>query len=459
MSDKNRRDFLKLAAIAASSTSVGLGPSASGAKTSSFKNVALLRRPKREVVRFGIIGVGMRGSTLLRLLLAVDGAKITAICDIDQEALAAAAGRVETATGERPALYGENENSYLELCERNDVDAVMVITPWRWHLPMAMAAMQADKDTFVEVPAALNEEDCWQLVNESEKRQVHCMMMENVCYGYSELLALNMVRDGLLGELTHAEGAYIHNLRWLLDDHTKGEGSWRPDWYEKRIGNAYPTHGLGPIAQYFDINRGDRFSYIVSMSSPSRSFAAYADSLPDGDRNRDRQFVLGDMSSSMIMTDSGRTILLQHDIATPRPYSRINLVQGTKGTFRGYPDRLALDSVEAGEKWIEDLAPYKEKYESSLWRRLRSTVDKVDGVHGGMDYVMLWRMVHCLRNGLPLDQNVYDAAAWSVIFDLSEQSARNQSKRIKFPDFTRGKWRETPPLTLEAAESSQATNQ
>jgi predicted dehydrogenase len=450
MTDIDRRRVLG-AMVAASAALMleGTPAAARAARAPAGRDVMTLKKAPMNRIRFGFIGVGMRGHELLRLLLAVDGVEVTAVCDVRAAALEGAASLVEEKTGRKPALLTGSDDAYRGLVDRNDVDAVIIATPWEWHLPMALYSMAAGKETFVEVPAALTQDDCWQLVESSEKHQVNCMMLENCCYGRSELMVLNMVRDGLFGELSHAEGAYIHNLRWILDDREVGEGTWRPQWYTKRKANAYPTHGLGPIAQYMDINRGDRFDMLVSMSSPARSLKTYAKRKFAADDPRSKlDFVLGDMNSSLIQTARGRTILLQHDVSTPRPYNRLNLIQGDRGIFAGYPDRLALDDHGQAEEWITDLRPWQEKYDSPLWRKLDEEATGQGGGHGGMDFVMLWRIVYCLRNGLPLDQNVYDAAAWSVIFDLSEQSARHRSQPRDFVDFTRGVWKSAAPLSI-----------
>lgn len=451
MVDSNRRDFLGLAvALSAAAGAASLPTPALGGELPAGGVVMDRVFPRMAKVRFGFIGVGVRGAELMRLTLAVEGAEVVAVCDTDKDALSAAAEAVRAASGRRPKTFTGSDAAYKELVALRDVDVVLIATPWEWHLPMALDAMNAGKQTLIEVPAVMTVADAWKLVETSERRQVNCMMLENCVYDQSELMVLNMVRAGLLGEITHAEGAYIHNLRWLLDNRVKGEGKWRAAWYRTHTANTYPTHGLGPVAFYLDINRGDRFDYLVSLSSPARSLAAYArERFPEGDPRRDEPFVMGDMNSSLIKTAKGRSILLQHDVSTPRPYSRINLVQGTKGTFRGYPDRLALDAVKAAEEWIADLGPYRDKYGSVLWSRLERQAAALGGGHGGMDYVMLWRVVHCLRSGLPLDQNVYDAAAWSAIVELSESSARNRSRPVDFPDFTRGAWKDAKPVQLE----------
>jgi predicted dehydrogenase len=451
MVDKERRQLLGAAVAASSALALGAHIQARAATPNGKAGASVmnLAKPKMNKVRFGFIGVGMRGHELLRLMLAVEGAEISAVCDIHEPTLDRAAQLVMERTGKKPALITGRDDAYKALLERSDIDAVIIATPWQWHVPMALDAMAAGKETFVEVPAALTVEDCWKLVEASEKHQVNCMMLENCCYGRSELMVLNMVRDGVLGEIAHAEGAYIHNLWELLSTSMEvGEGTWRPEWYSRRRANVYPTHGLGPIAQYMDINRGDRFDFLVSMSTfPNRPKQYSRDKLPPDAARKQLRAVLKDTNSSLIQTARGRTILLQHDIGTPRPYDRINLIQGDKGMFCGYPDRLALESEHGAEEWV-DLRAWEQKYDNPLWKKLENVTVEQGGGHGGMDLVMVWRLVYCLRNGVALDQNVYDAAAWSVIFDISEQSMRDRSRPRDFPDFTRGGWKSAPPLQI-----------
>lgn len=451
MIDKNRRKLL--GAVLATSGAMALGrhvPARAATRATRGGSVMNLVRPKLETARFGFIGVGMRGHELLRLLLACEGVEVKALCDIHVPALDKSAQLVFEKTGVKPQTYTGNDEAYKRLVERDDIDAIVIATPWQWHVPMALDTMASGKDALVEVPAALTVEDCWKLVEASERHRVNCMMLENCCYGRFELMVLNMVRAGLFGDLAHAEGAYIHNLWDLLSTTLEvGEGTWRPQWYAQRRANSYPTHGLGPIAQYFDINRGDRFDFLVSMGTFPQRRKQYskAQLSVDAAKQQVRQ-VIKDTNSSLIQTALGRTILLQHDIGTPRPYSRINLVQGDKGIFCGYPDRLALETEGGGHEWIADLKPYLDQYDSALWKHLGATTVELGGGHGGMDFVMMWRIVHCLRNGVPLDQNVYDAAAWSVIFDISEQSMRERSRPRDFPDFTRGAWKKNAPLQI-----------
>jgi hypothetical protein len=418
------------------------------------RSVVGLVKPKMDKIRFGIIGVGERGGSLTKTLMPIEGIEVTAICDISAPALEKSLSLVEKATSKRPASHTGGVEAYKALIDRADVDAIIIATPWEWHVPMALYAINAGKETFVEVPAAMSIDDCWALVEASEARQVNCMMMENCCYGRSELMVLNMVRAGLFGDLTHGEASYIHNLRYKLKD-TIGEGKWRPEWYTKLRANSYPTHGLGPVAQYMNINRGDRFDYLVSMSSPALGWSAYAQrEFPADSYRRKQRFVMGDMNTSIIQTALGRTILLQHDVSTPRQYSRHNLIQGVKGAFAGFPDRIALDNGGNEVEWTTDFSSFKDKYDSSLWKSLEREMKANPDAHGGMDFVMLWRMVYCLRNGLPLDQNVYDAAAWSVAVDLSEQSVRDRSRPRDFPDFTRGLWKSAPQLVIETERKS-----
>ncbi|MDD5705276.1 MAG: Gfo/Idh/MocA family oxidoreductase [Kiritimatiellae bacterium] len=388
---------------------------------------------RRDVVRVGMIGVGGRGSGLLRNLLAVEGARITAVSDIAAAAIAAARERVESAGQPSPAI----EPDWKRLCERKDVDLIYVCTPWACHVPQALRAMECGKHVAVEVPAATKLADCWRLVDTSERTRRHCVMLENCCYGQTELLVLNMIRAGLLGTITHGEAAYIHELRALLmSDH----GGWRRAQYLTHNGNFYPTHGLGPVAWYMGIHRGDRFARLVSMSSSAAGLTEYRDRhLPEHDPKRREKYVGGDMNTSIIQTERGRTIVLQYDLVTPRPYSRINLVQGTRGAFCDYPPRLYLDGQETHD-WQPLDASLKAKHEHPLWRQHGEQATKLDGGHGGMDFIMNHRLIQTFRQGLPPDMDVYDAAAWSAPGPLSTISVAWQALALPFPDFTRGQW-------------------
>ena len=389
-------------------------------------------------VRFGVIGTGGRGSEMIREMLSLDGAEVRAICDINRDAALTAAGKIETASGKKPEVYANGERDFENLVRRDDIDFVYIATPWGWHVPMAVAAMEAGKHCGTEVPAATTLEDCFKLVRTSERTRRHCLIMENCCYGETELLVLNLIRAGLLGELIHGEAAYIHDLRDELLSN-RGEGLWRRLPHTVRNGNLYPTHGLGPVANYMGINRGDRFDYLVSVSSLQKGLEVYRDAhFPADDPKRREKYVEGDMNTSVIRTAQGRTIVLQHDVVNARPYDRVNLIAGTKGVFRDYPPRIYLDG-QPGPEQFTSIDSYKNKYEHPLWQKSGEMARKMGG-HGGMDFILLYRLAECMREELPPDIDVYDAAAWSAAGPLSERSVATGSAPAKFPDFTNGRW-------------------
>lgn len=320
---------------------------------------------------------------------------------------------------------------------------------------MAIEAMKKGAHAFVEVPLAVTLDELWDIVNTSEKTQKHCMMMENVNYGRDELMYLNMCRQGVVGELLHAEAAYIHELRWQMNDVERGTGFWRTHHYAKRNGNLYPTHGLGPVAQYMNLARkDDNFKKITSFSTPALGRQMYAEqNYPSDHKWNKLNFKGGDLNTSIIKTHLGRTIMVQWDETSPRPYSRHNLIQGTKGTLAGFPTRIALDGgIEGITKnhhyWAQgkDLEAIYEKYDHPLYKRLNQKTK--DSGHGGMDGIMMYRIVECLQNGLPLDQNVYEGAFWSAVAPLSEKSVQEDGMPQEFPDFTRGNWKSTRPLAV-----------
>jgi Oxidoreductase family, NAD-binding Rossmann fold len=341
-------------------------------------------------VRFGIIGVGTRGSLMLDLLLAITRARVTAVCDIVPEKTLRARDCIVRAGQPTPAVFAGGDEDFRNLVRREELDFVYIATPWDWHVPMALDSMKAGKHVGVEVPAASTIEDCWKLVDTSERTRRHCMIMENCCYGEIELLVLNMVRAGVFGELIYGEGAYLHDLRAeLFGD--EGEGLWRRFPHLKRNGNLYPTHGLGPVANYMGINRGDRFDYLVSMSYAHKGLEAYrAAHIARGSPKWKEKYRCGDVNTSLIKTAAGRTILLQHDVVNARPYSRLNMVQGVKGLFLDYPPRLYIEGDQTAEEFT-DLARYRDQYIHPLWRE-HGEAARQSGSHGGMDYLMLWRL-------------------------------------------------------------------
>jgi hypothetical protein len=358
---------------------------------------------------------------------------------LDREHALGAQYAVERAGLKAPAVYAGSETAFQKLLARDDFDFAYIATPWDWHVPQAIATMKSGKHAFVEVPAATTIEDCWKLVDTAEETRRHCLMLENCCYGETELMVINMIRDGLFGDLLYGECAYLHDLRRLLFE-DRSEGLWRRAPHTAHNGNLYPTHGLGPVANYTGVNRGDRFDYLVSMSSPQRGLDAWrtAHVPPDSPKWKEK-YICGDLNSSMIKTANGLMITLQHDVVNPHPYDRINLIAGSKGLFRDYPPRIYLD-----EQKPEEYAPidaYKDKYQHSLWKGQGALARKVGG-HGGMDFLMVYRLVQCMRTGIAPDFDVYDAAAWSAPGPLSEESVKRGSQPVAVPDFTRGRWKE-----------------
>ncbi|CAH9051265.1 Glycosyl hydrolase family 109 protein 1 [Pseudoalteromonas holothuriae] len=456
MTKMNRRDFLKAAgtvgATAMATTLSGCALNEPNIMTPARqgKSVMGLVSEKLEVVRVGFIGVGQRGYGHVKRMSQLEGTRIMAICDTHDEVLNRAVNYLTEQGLEKPSMYSGTELAYQDMLARDDIDIVIISTPWKWHAPMAIDTMNSNKHAFVEVPLALTVEQMWDIVNTAERTQRHCMMMENVNYGRDELMVLNMVRQGVFGELLHGEAAYIHELRWQMKEVDHKTGSWRTDWHSKRNGNLYPTHGLGPVSQYMNINRGDRFDYLTSMSSPALGRAAYAKQEFDPQHQRNQaNYIAGDMNTTMIKTVLGRSIMVQHDTTTPRPYSRHNLIQGTNGVFAGFPNRIALEkgSEKSFHEWDYDMQSWYKKYDHPLWLQMGSEAQR-NGGHGGMDFLMFWRMIYCLRHGEPLDQDVYDGAAWSVISPLSAHSVANRSAVVDIPDFTRGAWQFAKPLAV-----------
>ena len=416
------------------------------------KSVVDLKVDPIEQVKVGVIGVGMRGSGHVRQFAALypDKAIITAICDIREEQVEKSVDFLKDKGIKKVATYSGTKDAWREMIKRDDIDLIIIATPWELHAEMSIESMRAGKHVGVEVPIALTVEDCWNIVNTAEETQRNCMMLENVCYGNEELWVLNMVQEGVFGTLTHGEAAYIHDLRgdYLFTD--AYYNMWRIRHHAKLDGNLYPTHGLGPVAQYMDIGRGDRFSYMVSMSSKQAALTEYSKKVdPSNEFYNRSDFKHGDMNSSLIKTNDGRSILVQHDVVTPRPYDRLNALGGTKAFHAGYPSRLSIDGK--GHGWLEEeeYAKYRQEYNHPIWENLKEAIAK-NGGHGGMDFVMTYRMIDCLNKGWALDMDVYDAADWSVVTPLSVISNELGSIPVKFPDFMRGKWQNKRQLGIIA---------
>ncbi|MGV3614363.1 MAG: Gfo/Idh/MocA family protein [Fimbriimonas sp.] len=448
-----RRDFIRIAGATGVALAAGAIPTVAEAEEAqrATPSAAHLRTPKLDRVRVGFMGVGARGSGHVSHMLNLEGVEVKAIADPHLPSANAAAKQCVDKGRPAPTLYTNGDRDYKRMLDRNDIDIVIISTPWEWHVPQAVDAMKAGKHAFIEVPAAITIDGCWELVDTAERTQRHCMMMENVNYGREELMVLNMCRQGVFGELLHGEAAYIHDLRGQMHEIEHGTGSWRTYHYVKRNGNLYPTHGLGPVAQYMNINRGDRLDFLCSVSSPARVREIYAkEHFPEGHERRSLKFQCGDINTTIAKTVNGKTLMIQWDEQLPRPYTRLNFIQGTKGAFGGFPNRIAVEGEgKDADRWTqgEGLKEWYEKYDHPLWKRMGEEAKK-NGGHGGMDFLMLWRIIYCLRNGEPMDQDVYDAAAWSAISPLSEESVRRRGRSMDVPDFTRGKWKTMRPLGI-----------
>jgi len=445
----NRRDFVKLSTATMGAAFVGMqlaGCASTNRKIGAAPEHPFVSKPL-EKVRIGYVGVGGMGSAHVRNLLKIDKAEIKAVCDIVPEKVERIQQWTMEAGQSKPTGYSRGNYDFIRMCETEELDLVYTATPWEWHVPVCLAAMKNGKHAATEVPAALTIDECWQLVETAEKLKKHCLMMENCCYDRPELLILNLVRKGLLGEIIHGECGYLHDLR-ALKFSSEGEGLWRIAHSIKRNANLYPTHGLGPVAQCMNINRGDLFDYLVSMSSPSRGLNLFAAENFGADDPRARQkYALGDVNISLIKTKNGKTITVWHECDTPRPYSRNILVQGTKGLARRWPEEVYIEGRSQPHHWDKMEDCYQE-FEHPLWKKLNQAA--AGAGHGGMDFIEDYRLIQCLLEGTATDFDVYDAAAWSVVTELSERSVANRSKPIDFPDFTRGKWKTNKPVGIIA---------
>jgi hypothetical protein len=478
----NRRDFLKHATVAGAGAFTGGLISGCAPKQPESNLAAILGSVKKNhvqtfnmsgfaapalpVVRVGIIGLGDRGSGAVERLSYIEGVEIKALCDKREVAVKGSQKYLQRIGREPAQEFFGDENAWKKLVELPDLDLIYTCTPWILHTPISAYAMENGKHIACEVPISRTIDEAWQLVETSERTKKHCMMLENCCYDFFELLTLNMARQGMFGDIVHGEGAYIHNLMGYNfkkpQDDRQADGAYTDMWRLKenasRNGNLYPTHGLGPVCQIMNINRGDRMEYLTSMSSIDFTMGKHANALAAGDpffapyANRNYR---GNMNTSLVKTNLGRTILIQHDVSSVHPYSRLHVINGTSGSAMKYPgpERIAL-----GEDWLneEEFKAVTEKFTPEIVKRVGEMAKKVGG-HGGMDFIMDWRLIDCLRNGLPLDQDVYDGALWSSVAPLSEWSVANRSQSIDVPDFTGGAWKTNTPhdINLEKGGNTQ----
>jgi hypothetical protein len=468
----NRRSFLKLSGLAGFGLLTGCkSPDGKQASTKldhivkevekSYQplfNMSGYAAPALDTVRLGFIGVGNRGSAAVERMGRIEGVAIQGICDVREEKANAAKARIASG-GHEAKIYAGNEDIWKEMCEREDIDLVYIATHWATHAEMAIYAMEHGKHVALEIPAATTVEDCWRLVMTSEKTKKHCVILENCCYDFFELLTLNLARQGFFGDIVHCEGAYIHDILDSFFEEGKRYDFWRLKENAARNGNLYPTHGLGPVCQILKVNRGNKLEFMTSMASADFSLQAKAREISQTDKRFEayaKKPMRGNMNVSSIMTNSGSTIMLQHDVSTPRPYSRLHLISGTKAFAQKYP--LPGKIAVGHDDFLEptEMKRLEEEYTPGMVKHIGELAKSIGG-HGGMDFMMDWRLIDCLRNGLPVDMDVYDAAAWSVIGPLSEWSVVNGSKPIAIPDFTMGRWKENKSHEIHL-ESGGNTN-
>ncbi len=449
--DTSRRSFLKQASLL-SGLAISLPNIVHSQRAGSSHNMSGFRAAKIERIKMGIIGLGNRGEGAVSRFTYIDGVDIVALCDRHAHKAQKEHDKVVQAGLSAPKTYSGDEG-WRRMLEENRLDLVYICTPWSLHAQMSIAAMQAGAHVGCEVPIGLTMDELWKVVQVSEQTQKHCMMLENCCYDFFELITLNMVQQGLFGELIHAEGAYIHDLLDLNFSKTYYDDYWRLKENIRLHGNLYPTHGIGPIAQCMNINRGDQIATLVNMQSADFHMATHAAALAAKDADFApfaRKSYRGNMNTTLMKTEKGKTLMVQHDVSSPRPYSRIHLLSGTMGFAQKYPTKgLSFRNYKNGHAWLtpEATAELESKYTPELVKLIGEQAKAVGG-HGGMDFIMDWRLIDCLRNGLPLDQDVYDAAAWSAIIPLSIQSSAQNSRQLNFPDFTKGHWKSNTPVNL-----------
>ena len=453
----NRRDFLKGTAwMGAAAMAAGCQMNRFGFGQGGQMQDYAFQKLKGKNVRVGCIGVGPRGTAAVHRVSMIPGVEIVALCDknpaaVEQNLKWLADSKYRTV----PKKYIGDE-AYKELCDFGDCDVVYCATPWALHQPVALRGLLGGKIALVEVTSALTVDECWELVEASEKWQIPCMQLENCVYGEIELLELNLARLGMFGQINHVEGAYIHDLREIIpsvNNNMNLEYQWRYDENMAHKGDRYPTHGLVPLCQTLGVNRGDRLDYLVSLGSNDYSVNYEyfkKEYLPDSDpRKFDPPAAMNDMTTTLFKTVNGVSIMLQHDVCSPRPYNRRALISGTKGIMADYPFRCAFEDKcfdRKAHSWYSaaDADKVRTKYMHPMWRDVSDMAKKVGG-HGGMDFIMDLRWAWCLQNGEPLDMDVYDLAATSCICELTETSIRKGSKPVSIPDFTRGNWRNVKP--------------
>ena len=441
-----RKKFIQTSAVA------GLG-------TAILPKLAFSDIVSNKRIKIGVIGTGLRGQWVLWLAAKYPEIDIPAICDIDDDMIESALKILKDAQKPEPKVYKNGDEDFRNMVANEELDGVYIATPWEWHAEMALAAMKAGKHVGTEVPAALTVDDCWDLVNTSEKTGKFCMIMENVCYRRDVMAVLNMVRQGLFGELLHCQGGYQHDLRHVKFNDGKqpygggvefgekgySESKWRTNHSVNRNGDLYPTHGLGPVSTMLDINRGNRMVHLTSTATQSRGLHNYIVKLGGKEHpNAKVQFKLGDIVTTVIKCANGQTIMLSHDTNSPRPYSLNFRVQGTKGIWMRDNDSIYIEGRSTEEHLWESEEEYMQEYDHPLWKRFENEAS--GSGHGGMDFFILRAFVESIKQDVPPPIDVYDAVSMSVICPLSEKSIANNSTSVEIPDFTRGKWKTNQPI-------------
>jgi len=452
-----RRTFLRSAAIAGAA--VPIMPSWLSTASIGTADKHPSDAPASAVARLAFIGLGERGRNHLQQALYRDDVQVTAFCDIDPAAIAKANALVTKAGRKIPSAYTKGDEAFLDLLKRDDIDGVIIATPWEWHTPMAVATMNARKYAGLEVSATVTLQESWDLVDAFEKTGSHCMLLENVCYRRDVMAVLNMIRQGLFGEMTYAHCGYQHDLREVkfnngqqvygggVEFGTKAisEARWRTQHSVDRNGDLYPTHGLGPVAQWLNINRGNRFTHLTSMATKSRGLHKHVvDKGGPNHPNAAVNFKLGDVVTTMIECANGENIMIIHDTNSPRPYSLGFRAQGTQGIWLDDNDSIYLEGTSPKAHTAEPFQPYQDKYDHPQWKQHGALAENAG--HGGIDFFVLRAFVEAVKQRVAPPIDVYDAAVWSAVSPLSERSIAGGSKPVEIPDFTRGKWKTNKPI-------------
>ncbi|WP_316788575.1 Gfo/Idh/MocA family protein [Pedobacter frigoris] len=442
----NRREFVRNSGLTAAAVTI-------------LPENPLFAGTTADKVKIAMIGVGLRGQNHLDLLLKRNDVELVAICDIEPRMLETAKGLITKSGKPMPKIFTGDENAWKKMLEIKGLQSILIATPWEWHKEMIIKSIESGiKYVATEVILGITLQDHWDVVQAAEKHNAHVMMLENVCYRRDVLAALNMVRQGLFGEILHLQGGYQHDLREVkfndgvkpygggVEFNEKGfsEAKWRTNHSVYRNGDLYPTHGIGPVANCIDINRGNRFLKLNSFSTKSRGLHNYIVEKGGASHpNAKVNFRLGDIVTTTIDCANGETIILQHDTNLPRPYSLGFRVQGTKGLWMDVNKSIYVEGVSKPHQW-DNAKEWLDKYDHPLWKKYGN--DAQGAGHGGMDFFVIHAFIESVKRNLPTPLDVYDAAAWSAITPLSEQSIEMGNETIDFPDFTSGKWMHRKPV-------------